>query len=304
MKLLKNSSTKNINTDPKGKDYATFKDFPESTQRVRRNLLIFALISLFLNLSHAEISGNIDSLGLTLANAKSDWIKIFLLAILLYHFFHFIWLAIEHFKYNRILLSRVLEENKRGNVGEIDLEDWAWNLYSWWRKVGSNSFEKFSEFKKIEEKLNYDNEDEDISRLKKQIESLKIYLEKFKKENVDHNELSEYESAVDNFKIIIYNQSYFAQKRQNFISASDLLIKSVEDLKRIQNSNFKQIKIPLEKFDQFYKNYTLSTRLRLWIFETGLPIILGLGALVSFWSFFTKSIISKFLIKFYLFPSY
>lgn len=304
MKLFKNSSTKNINTNPKGKDYATFKDFSESTQRVRRNLLIFALISLFLNLSHSEIKGNINSLGLTIENANSHWIKIFLIVILFYHFSHFIWLAIEHFKYNRILLSRVQEENKRGNVGEIDLKDWAWNLYSWWHKSGNNSFEELDKFKNIvNDWVNYKNEGDDISRLENQIKSLGIYLEKFKKENVDHNELLEYQGAVDNFSIIIANQLHFAKKRENLISASNLLKKSVEDLRKIQNSNFEQIKIPLEKFDQFYKNYTLSTRLRLCIFETGLPIILGLGALVSFWSFFTE-LISKFLIKFYLFSSY
>jgi hypothetical protein len=112
MKLSKNLSKKNINADPKDKDYATFKDFPESTHRVRRNLLIFALISLFLNLSGAKISGDITSLGLKLEKINSHWIKIFLLEILLYHLLHFICLAIEHFKYNRILLSRVQEEKK------------------------------------------------------------------------------------------------------------------------------------------------------------------------------------------------
>jgi len=282
MKLLKNLSKKNINADLKDKDYATFKDFPESTHRVRRNLLIFALISLFLNLSGAKISGDITSLGLKLEETSSTWIKIFLLGILLYHLLHFICLAIEHFKYNRILLSRVQEENKRGNLGEIDLEDWAWNLYSWWRKVGNNSFKKFSEFEKIVKSFNYDNEYNDTKDLKKRINTLQSYLDTFKEKITDQNELSKYQDAVDIFNIITANQLHFSNKRQNLKDASDLLITSIKNLKRSQDTDFEQIKIPLKKFDQFYKNYTLLTRLRWLILETGLPIVFGSWALCSF----------------------
>jgi len=119
----------------KVENYSTFEDFNENTHRVRRNLLIFSTIALFYKLSGAILSGKFSFLGLEFDHINTKMIDIFLLCIVIYHLIHFAWLAIEHYKYNIVGLTRVGNKFHRDTLATgINLQDNSWNLYMWWNE--------------------------------------------------------------------------------------------------------------------------------------------------------------------------
>lgn len=267
----------------KPESYATIEDFPESTHRARRNLLIFAIIALFYKLSGATPTEKISFLGLELENIDSKMIEIFLFLIVFYHLIHFAWLALEHWKKNQIMLTRMVEKDKRGGLGTIDLEDWGWNLYSWWKKIGQDVLQKFPNYQKVvSEYTSCEKEDEDIKVIKKSVESIHSCMESHRNKITERDELSKFDNAMSNFNLIVQNQTHFLQKRKQLISASEALEKGVKSLQITLRSYFKTSVPALQKFDKSYKNYSTSTRWRWWGLETGLPAALGLLAMLSF----------------------
>lgn len=248
------SDSEKSNSELNPKDYTIIEDFPESTHRARRNLLIFAIIALFYKLSGASPTGKFSFLGLELEHVDVSKIPLFLGGTVLYHLFHFAWLAFEHWKKNRILLTRMVEKDKRTqqtswNEQEIDLSDSGWNLYGWWKKFREGEtgfiemFNKHSEIKDL------------IDPLRKIIDEKESY---------------------DSFKNQLYD--YLQKMHSGLEGTEKTLLRLIE------------IEPRLQKFDKSYKKYSTSTRWRWWILETGLPASLGLVA----FSIFLPSLIEMF----------
>jgi len=168
----------------KNSDFSKIEDFSESSHRVRRNLLIFSTISLFVSLSNAKFS-KINILGSEIEGINSLSIYFMLLVILLYHWLHFSWLAYEHYQYNIVALSAIPADEKHDLTWDeikVDKKD-SWNLYLWWRRNSDDFNKKLERIKKL---INDgDSKDKiDLEQFESHFKSLtkiKYSLEKFDK---------------------------------------------------------------------------------------------------------------------------
>lgn len=158
-------------------NFLPIEDFPESSHRVRRNLMIFASLALFYKFSDARFKSECSNiLGFGFENIGERSISVSLFLIVLYHFFHFFWLAFEHIMHNHILLSRPLPKNHvPTRVGSTDLSE-EWNLYIWWQ----NNFKRFNKIFQNDE-FSLDEMKKTLIDLKEKIEpSLKRFDDKYK----------------------------------------------------------------------------------------------------------------------------
>lgn len=82
-------------------------DFSENSHRVRRNLLIFSFIGIFYKLSGAKVSEKGISLyGLEFDKIDESFISIGLYCVIFYHLYHFSLIAIAHWQYLRIRVTK------------------------------------------------------------------------------------------------------------------------------------------------------------------------------------------------------
>ncbi len=110
--------------------FLPIEDLPDSSHRVRRNLIIFASLALFYRLSGVGFESKCSNvLGFGFKNIGEKPISVILFLIVLYHFVHFSWLAFEHAMHNYISLSRPSPKNHIPTGASEE-----WNLYIWWRK--------------------------------------------------------------------------------------------------------------------------------------------------------------------------
>ena len=228
-------------------EYSTFENFDENTHRVRRNLLIFSVIALFYKLSGAKLNNESSFLGLQFKNVNPGWIDLFLLWIVIYHLIHFVWLAFEHYQHNIISLTRVGQKDVKGSLGfggegKISLKDDTWNLYLWWKKIYPASEEDSNKMNVLS------NERENIDEIVKKIYS---YI---------------------NGESQVLNKDYIPNQVERIKSSLNEIDKWCKD---IGNTISKS----LDKFNNSYKNYSLTNRWRWLVLETGIPVLMGLSAL-------------------------
>ncbi len=77
------------------KDQKVINDLSDNSNKVRRNLIFFSTITIFLKLSDAYVGGNINISGLIISNLDECKILIGLYLIILYHLCHFFCVAYE-----------------------------------------------------------------------------------------------------------------------------------------------------------------------------------------------------------------
>ena len=82
-------------------------DLSENAHRVRRNLLIFSFVAIFYKLSGASISENgVSFYGINFQHIDENFISIGISLIVFYHLFHFLLIAIAHWQYLRIRVTK------------------------------------------------------------------------------------------------------------------------------------------------------------------------------------------------------
>ncbi len=137
-------------------------DLSENAHRVRRNLLIFSFVAIFYKLSGASISKNgVSFYGINFQHIDESFISIGIYCIVFYHLFHFLLIAIGHWQYLRIRVTRnnggVVAPGMFGDGG-FDGPDYLKNtkdssLYHWHCVHMSNLERSLFEVKKEVEQL-------------------------------------------------------------------------------------------------------------------------------------------------------
>jgi len=226
--------------------YSTFENFDENTHRVRRNLLIFSVIALFYKLSGATLGNESSFFGLKFEDVDTVWVDRFLLLIVIYHLIHFLWLAYEHFQHNIISLTRVGKKDVRGNNG------WNGNGEI---TLKDDTWNLYFWMKKIDAKEHpLFKKNNKIYEISNQFTELK-------------NLILQHEGSERN----VYIETNLEAIRQNL----NLIIQRNEAIDET-------IAKPLKKFDKYFKNYSLTNKLRWGIIEFGIPFLLGCFAIYLF----------------------
>lgn len=218
-----------------------FADLTENALRIRRNLLVTSVITLFIYYASIKIKEDSAFLGLHFEGLTNIKIEIGLLILLLYFLIHFLWFVWDSIYEWRLRitgmskLSSVLVEG--GDVGD-DLRNST--LYNWWRLQ--------SEDIRLA-KLKLEQLEFPINLLKEVVEGDKVRLEPYQL-NTQLNDI-----------LIKLNSIQQYMKR----------VVTVMEHQRFHYS--------LERFDKWYRHFLTSQNMR-WLFiEVLLPIGLGLWAI-------------------------
>ncbi|MBY7786087.1 hypothetical protein KW410_07815 [Vibrio fluvialis] len=156
-------------------------EFEEHARAVRRNLIVTALIVIFLYLSDIKLNSDvIEFIGLKFTNVSESLARKIIIGIVIYHLLHFIWLAWDHAQSHILQLTGLSIPLARsgatvgGHEYEAGVNDQSQStLYSWW----TSRVNKFQEINKML--------DEQIEQLTKQqklestLNSIKSHLEGF-----------------------------------------------------------------------------------------------------------------------------
>ncbi|WP_085905921.1 hypothetical protein [Kiloniella majae] len=124
------------------------EDFSEATHRVRRNLLFFSSISLFILLNDLHVGEDAKFLGFTIKNLSEGKILWGIFLVVTYHFVHFIWMAYDHYTKYTLRLTGVWSKNAQiyKDVGNSQVwssgEAKISTLFSWIHIVRNNYLTK------------------------------------------------------------------------------------------------------------------------------------------------------------------
>ncbi|MET1257200.1 hypothetical protein [Aliikangiella maris] len=197
-----------------------------NTQRIRRNLLITAIIGIILTIGSANISGNqITLAGIKFENIQILHIYYFLSLTLLYFFIHFNWAVWDNLKENQLRLTGLkipqakVAVQAASPIFEPNVHDKRQStLFSWWK----SHCDQYTTFRK---KLI------DIQRL------------------VDQQH---YTAILNQFENLI----------------NEMQVKSVF------------MEHALKQFEEGFWQHQRSQLIRWFLFDFGIPFILGLGSLI------------------------
>ena len=135
-------------------------DLSDNAHRVRRNLLIFSCVAIFYKLSSASISENgVSFYGINFQHIDENFISIGIYWVVFYHFFHFFLIAIAHWQYLRIRVTKSDVKFLTGAIFSAEDEDHPSNpkdssLYAWYaEKLPRLNAEFKKSHQKIEELL-------------------------------------------------------------------------------------------------------------------------------------------------------
>jgi hypothetical protein len=268
-------------------DNPIIDDFSENAYRVRRNLILFAIISIFYKVSGALIEGEkISILGTNFKIPNGDpqhFIDWFLLIILIYHLIHFLWLTFEHWVYNiKIRVTGDFDNSFYGMIsGKQEIPDKRkTNLYKILSSSGIDALDVLG--------LNHPQHIENlklevITKINKVAEEQKLEIDNFAKNDPElKNKLIEEFSTRINNIINIIKDDIFSYSRPSSFSHT---IKNNDDLIRqffTEERGFKDLKMRLEKFDKHWEIYGRTQILRWIIVEYGVPIIIGIFGILFF----------------------
>lgn len=91
-----------------------YSEFSEYTQKVRKNLFLISILSIFIVLNDISLDSKSTFFGIVLKNLDSFVIFQLLLFAIIYLLSHFIWLSIDKYNENRI---KILEyHNERNGI--------------------------------------------------------------------------------------------------------------------------------------------------------------------------------------------
>ena len=131
-------------------------DLSENAHRVRRNLLIFSFVAIFYKLSGASIGENgVSFYGINFNHVDKNFISIGIFLIVFYHFFHFFLIAIAHWQYLRIRVTKSDVKFLTAAIFAAEGDDHPSNpkdssLYAWYAE---NISQLNNEFNKSHQKI-------------------------------------------------------------------------------------------------------------------------------------------------------
>lgn len=135
-------------------------DLSENAHRVRRNLLIFSFVAIFYKLSGASISENgVSFYGINFQHIDENFISIGISLIVFYHLFHFLLIAIAHWQYLRIRVTKSDVKFLTAAIFAAEGDDHPSNpkdssLYAWYAENISQLNDEFNKsHQKIDELL-------------------------------------------------------------------------------------------------------------------------------------------------------
>ena len=179
--LEKFDSVLEMKTDKKEIDEKLIiDDLSENAHRVRRNLLIFSCVAIFYKLSGASISENdgVNFYGINFQHIDENFISIGICWVVFYHFFHFFLIAIAHWQYLRIRVTKSDVKFLTGAIFSAEDEDHPSNpkdssLYAWYAETlpqlnaeFNKSHEKIKELLQIfeKEKIKQQSSTDDVGK--------------------------------------------------------------------------------------------------------------------------------------------
>jgi hypothetical protein len=112
-------------------------DFPEYVRKIRNNLFIVSMISIFMVIGDVSISPKSTIFGLTFNNLRPEHITQGLLAITTYSFVHFLWCAIDSLQEWRLRITGTRVGFITAGIFADENGDYPRNprqstLYNWW----------------------------------------------------------------------------------------------------------------------------------------------------------------------------
>ena len=271
-------------------DNPTIDDFSENAYRVRRNLILFAIISIFYKVSGALIEGKkISILGTNFKIPNGDpqhFIDWFLLIILIYHFIHFLWLTFEHWVYHvKIRVTGNFDNSFYGMMfGRQKIPDKRkTNLYKILSSSGIDALDVLS----LNHPQHIENlKSEVITKINKVAEEQKLQINNFvKDDSLEEKLVNEISTRINNIINTIKDPIFSSASPSSFAHT----IKKNDDLIRqffIDEKCFKDLKLRLEKFDKHWEIYGRAQILRWIIVEYGVPVLIGIFGILLFWNRF------------------
>jgi len=218
-----------------------FSELTDNALKIRRNLLVTAVIALFTHYASIQIKKDTPFLGVHFEGLDNGKIELGLLILLVYFLSHFFWYVWDSFCEWRLRLTgmsklkSVLEEG--GDVGDNPRNS---TLYNWWR-VQSESIRAAT--------LEVDKIAFTQDALKNVIERDKAFWEPYQV----NSQLHDIDLKLD------YIRQYVKR-----------IMVVMED---------QRFQISLRRFDGWFKHFIRSQNARWLIFEVSLPIGLGLWAI-------------------------
>ncbi len=225
---------------------------PENALKVRRNLLAFSLIALYLAHGNIQIAGTFTVLGLTFGNITPDKIQFALTIVLAYHLVHFFWYVGEEFMaWNlRVTGCKAVFGSKMRLVGsheDLPEDPRQSTLYSWWLFRAERYLVSEDKWQELREKLN---------SIEERVKAWPVQSEEDEK----------------------FRQKLTLDIRNNQ-DAIRTCMGTLADFAHVFKDN--RIPVSLEKFDRFFAIALRVSNWRWILIEISFPLVAGVAGIFS-----------------------
>jgi hypothetical protein len=232
-----------------------FISFTDDLLRQRRNLLIVSSLAIFFCLNNTKTEDHLEFLGLQFEDINETDIALGLFITIFYLLVHFTWCSIDLFIEWRLRLTGtyVLFNQKTGVGNEL----WDYptdyrqsTLQNWWK-------EKCLEFKDLRKSLEkFEAMNQDYSRLL-----------------ADFSETNRYGTdELRSFTQLMHGtQERFKEEMRAIMSKTHKFMETIQS---------KRIPASLDRFEKYFRLFTLSQCLRWLIIEMIIPLALGSFSLI------------------------
>lgn len=242
-----------------GEPFST--EFQENAFKVRRNLLVFAFISLVVTMGDVKVGDKVEVFGLSLENFSVALLQLSLLLVTIYHQVHFVWYCVDSFSEWRLHTTGTKLAFVTGFMWDNEDKDKSKDprqstLYNWWlqqtRGLGNDiptakdALQKLSEFEAI---------------------------------------LKTREVADDKYHLNLHSSHKLVTEARADIAKNLAKMEAIE--KTITSA---RIPVSLERFDRFFHLAKRSANLRWLLIEMCAPMLIGFAAIASLvMKFYMKS---------------
>lgn len=223
-------------------------DLPENALRVRRNLLVFGMISVFITLGGVKLDPTSSVLGFKFSGVSEDLITNALLAANVYFLLHFIWYAFEGILEWRLRVTGTRLAFLTGSRFGSEHADYPDDprqstLYTWWL----DNAKRIGNFKETADDLS---------------EKIKAWEEK----------VSLFQNGNDSLNLANAMSTLNQAK-----GATDKLTKQIETTEKVLTAM--RISCSLGRFDGWFKLFLKSQNIRWLIIDILLPVSVGVTAI-------------------------
>lgn len=227
---------------------------PDEVLRIRRNLMLISIVSIFLTLGGLQLQPESSILGLRLSGLTTMLAKNGLLVVTGYLLAHFVWASIESFLEWRLRITGtrvafVTTARLASESADYPNDPRQSTLYNWWKeevgKVGS------------------------IGEKAQQIEA----------------DLRSWETRISESIRDEHTSLNIANACRSIGNAQEEIVKlnrSIEGMQKILESQ--RVPASLRRFDQWFALFLRSQNLRWLIIDVGAPITLAISAMILLWT--------------------